>query len=410
MFWFWLLWTIAWAAPPQPISATKYIKEETLFGDKYTIGYFEVEFDQPLFVLKGMEPCNVCNTPCPPCDPTDPDVCSGARAGDDPCPCYPNSCDPSFRTLGAGTSYDLNRSLSSGPKFYEYVRGPDPCMATVYHYQAMTTGSTWEALSGPTFFATVHGNQHLVFCPDQISTREIFSINWILDLPTPESVKARLEISQRPVSLPGSTTCVGPLGLTLTDIVDPFAHVCFPMNTRLNVSFGSEFPTFLRTVTPLKSGCTTFHVGFWFGWDMWVAFDNPWVTGLETNVSGVFFHDADDQEEFLMSVCFPPGEQHYVYMLIKMNPLKQPRNAVWIQDTLDWVASIPFSKMSHTAFPEDFRNGVTFKCGDKTFTNSHTNIQPNSLINGGILNTRFLYPSANLTYFYPAPRWLELDY
>jgi len=412
------------SAPPKVLSVSTYTKEVSIFGDQYTIGYFEVDFDQDLYVYKGIPVCDpICTADldCPPCDYTDPDVCAGMY--DDAsldCPCFSYLCDIPQVFPGRST---LTRTLESGPALWRVERNAsDSCEALVFRVQRNISNAAYIQVDQPVWYTNIFrpdvvGNRYQAICPSIWSpAMTVGNTLWLPNSPEPDRDYVTFELQKRNVSeQPIDYNCVAPAELNATIWGDPWyadQHICFPMNGYGNWDGEFDLGVYglpMRWVVPLKSGeCQTFHLGFWGSLEkLFISYDNPWIEADQSDFynNGSFFFNpgrysdstAEGQDEFVMTRCFPAGEEHYLYITAFVYGYLE----MWIQDSKDWMDLIPFTDVSQTAFPHDFNNGFTILCGDKTFTNSHDYVQDFAPWDEGISNTRMLFPSESPNYFYP---------
>jgi len=445
---------------PSKANCCNQVKAESRFTDQFKIGYIEIDWDQELSVYKGIPVCpNWCSGDfdCPSCDFTDPDVCAGvyeiyhyntSSGHTITCTCPSAYCD--YTPLQNDEWVQLNRTIRAGAQYWRIDRPDGPgCDASVFRFQALTTLTTAFYATNPwyTRIGSIRprGNRYMSMCPwwNFPGINHELSMWFVGDGPHPAMGIAEFVATTRPVtntpryledgdSTPfdncasGSITSYNPLydgdATWGPDWPINDQHICFPMGEIYYwglQAFGNDVPpsTLVRLVIPLKTGpgCQTYHVGLYGRsfWDIHFSYTNPWVYANQTSdlhEAQAFYWNPDPgqdprdgniyfADEWLQSVCFNDTEQHYLYVSFSTNRLF----GFWVDDTLDWMDSIPFTNISQYAFPHDFLNGYTLDCAGKKFTNSHETVQAHAPWDEGILNTRMLYPTEEPNYFYPPP-------
>jgi hypothetical protein len=407
------------------------IKTVSLFGDIYTLGTFEFEFDQELEVTKAFTVCEKCPiTQKPSCDPCYfPAVCDYSREGG-ACPCVSGGfaiipCLIDNYLNSSDTGFDLSHTEIEGTVTFYTISLPliQDCHPVVFRTGSLDSwGSTiilsTRFVNESTYATPIIGDMLVGFCPeDQEQYLGSLVVQFDLRQPHASTVNTNFRSTILPstANYPGGSNCILPSNLVAThECISPGIRKIIPRN------YGIQYLKYYAVPVPSGQCVYLSHGGDNLA--TWMSFTDPFVNASSNTKDKMIWNARPVWVEiipyhrqsvtFLRYVCIP-NNTNYLYAQILFE--NQVNNTQLTQDPQFWFSistnnlyKIPFSDMQPSTFSHNFIGDITVRCGNKTFNNLEgfpTWFPQDS----GILNVRAMWPTEEPHYFYPVPIFLGSD-
>jgi len=155
---------------------------------------------------------------------------------------------------------------------------------------------------------------------------------------------------------------------------------------------------------------------------LYISDTNPTINGNEkptTNnetiweprpfVWNVLDHEEEHEIPFVRSYCNTGPGPHYIWVTGYTTFSRSTGAWLRFDDTMDWVANVPFSEISSYSFSQTLHHSVSLLVGDRKFDNYQEKAPFYSDYESGPLNLRALWPSQNPGYFSTPLGFLSFD-